>query len=145
VTAAGGQYEGVTQQSPHGAGDTRSVGELVGDVAKDLSTLMRQEVELAKVELKQEASKAAKAGGLLGGAGVAGPLLAIFASLAPMFALGSVMPLRWAALIVAALWGVVAAVLYAMGRSQLKTIDPVPRQTVETVKEDVRWTQNRAR
>src|SRR3954447_3270108 len=92
--------------------EERSLGELVGEVTRDLSTLMRQEVELAKAELRTEASKAGKAGGMLGAAGVAGLLLAIFASLALMFALGEVMPLGWAALIVAVVWGIAGAILF---------------------------------
>jgi len=131
-----------------------SVGQLIGEVTRDLSTLMRQELELAKAELKADATRAtdevkaqgAKAGkgaGMLGGAGYGGHMLALFLSLALMWALGSAMPLGWAALIVAVLWGIVAAVLYAMGRKQLKTIDfsrlkqinPKPEQTVETLQQ----------
>ena len=131
-----------------------SVGQLIGDVTRDLSTLMRQELELAKAELRADANKAtgevkaqgAKAGkgaGMLGGAGYGGHMLALFLSLALMFALGSAIPMGWAALIVAVLWGIVAAVLFSMGRKQLKTIDftglkninPKPEQTVETLQQ----------
>jgi nitrate/nitrite transporter NarK len=120
------------------------VGTLVGQVAQDLSTLLRQEIALAKVETKQEIQRAGKAGGALGGAGIAGWLAIVFVSLAVMFALGAVMPLGWAALIVAAVWGVVAAVLFATGKRQLAEVNVVPERTVETVKEDVRWMQNRS-
>jgi hypothetical protein len=138
----------------HPAVENTSVGQLIGDVTRDLSTLMRQELELAKAELKADANKAtdevkaqgAKAGkgaGMLGGAGYGGHMLALFLSLALMFALGSAIPLGWAALIVAVLWGIVAAVLFVMGRKQLKTIDftglkninPKPEQTVETLQQ----------
>jgi hypothetical protein len=131
-----------------------SVGTLLGEVSKDLSTLMRQELELAKAELKAEANKATdevktqvtkagKGAGMLGGAGYGGHMLALFLSLALMWALGSAMPLGWAALIVAVLWGIVAAVLFVMGRKQLKTIDfsglkqinPKPEQTVDTLQQ----------
>jgi uncharacterized membrane protein YqjE len=123
--------------------EDRSVGSLVGEVAKDLSTLVRQEIELAKVETKEEAKKGGKAAGMLGGAGIAAHLLLVFVSVAAMWGLSEVMHLGWAALIVAAVWGVVAAVLGALGRKQLRELEPVPTQTVETVKEDVQWARNR--
>jgi hypothetical protein len=119
------------------------VGSLVRDVAEDLSKLVRQELELAKVETKQDVIKAGKAGGALGGAGVAGWLAALFLSLAVMFALDAVMPIGWAAFIVAVIWGVVGAVLFVTGRNRMRAVNLVPEKTVETVKEDVRWLQNR--
>ena len=119
-----------------------SVGELIGNISDDLSRLFRQEVELAKAELKQEAAKAGKAAGMLGGAGFAGYLAVVLLSFALVFALGNVMDLGWAALIVAAIWGVIGAVLYANGRKKLKTVDPVPHRTVDTIKEDAQWRKN---
>jgi uncharacterized membrane protein YqjE len=119
-----------------------SVGELIGNISNDLSTLFRQEVELAKAELKQEASKAGKAAGMLGAAGYAGHLTVVLLSFALVFALGNVMDLGWAALIVGVIWGIVAAVLFVNGRKKLKTVDPVPRRTAETLKEDAQWLKN---
>ena len=119
-----------------------SVGELIGNISNDLSQLFRQEVELAKVELKQEASKAGKAAGMLGAAGFAGYLLVILLSFALVAALSNVMDPGWAALIVAVLWAIVGAVLYANGRKKLKTVDPTPRRTVDTLKEDAQWLKN---
>ena len=119
-----------------------SVGELIANISDDLSRLFRQEVELAKAELKQEAAKAGKAAGMLGGAGFAGYLAVVLLSFALVFALGNVMDLGWAALIVAAIWGVIGAVLYANGRKKLKTVDPVPHRTVDTIKEDAQWMKN---
>ena len=119
-----------------------SVGELIGNISDDLSQLFRQEVELAKAELKQEATKAGKAAGMLGAAGFAGYLVVILLSFALVAALSNVMDPGWAALIVAVLWGIVGAVLYANGRKQLKTVDPTPRRTVETLKEDAQWLKN---
>ena len=112
-----------------------SVGHLVAQVTNDLSTLMRQEFTLAKAELSQEASKAGRGVGLLGGAGLAGYLLLLFASLALMFGLAEVMPLWLAAVIVAVLYAVVAAVLKSKGSAALKTVDPTPHQTIDTLKE----------
>ena len=119
-----------------------SVGELIGNISNDLSTLFRQEVELAKVELKQEASKAGKAGGMLGAAAFAGYLVVVLLSFALVAALSNVMDPGWAALIVAVIWGIVAAVLFANGRKKLKTVDPTPHRTVETLKEDAQWLKN---
>lgn len=116
-----------------------SVGHLLGQVAGDLSKLFRQEVALAKAELREEAAKAGKAGGMLAGAGFAGYMVTVLLSLALVFALGAVMPLGWAALIVAVLWGIVGGVLYVVGRNRMKDVDPVPRQTVETLREEARW------
>ena len=118
----------------HQKADNASLGELLGDVTRDLSTLMRQEVELAKAELKQSATKAGKGSGMLAGAGVAGHFVLLFLSLGLMFALGALMPLGWAALIVAVVWGIIAAVLASIGRKELKQIKGMP-QTGETLSE----------
>jgi hypothetical protein len=118
----------------HVKADNASLGELLGDVTRDLSTLMRQEVELAKAEVKQSATKAGKGGGMLAGAGVAGHFVLVFLSLALMFALGALMPLGWAAVIVAVIWGIIAAVLASIGRKELKQIKGIP-QTSETLSE----------
>ena len=123
--------------------EDRSVGDLLSEVTGDLSKLMRQEVALAKVELKEEATKAGKAGGLLGGAGAVGYLVLVFVSLALMFALDEVMPMGWAALLTAVILGVIAAILFVVGRKKLKQVNPKPEQTVETLKEDVQWAKNR--
>jgi len=123
------------------AGET-SVGELIGNISNDLSQLFRQEVELAKAELKEEAAKAGKAAGMLGGAGFAGYLAIVLLSFALVFGLANVMDAGWAALIVAVIWLIVGAVLYSTGRKQLKTVDPMPRRTVETIKEDAQWLKN---
>jgi hypothetical protein len=112
-----------------------SVGELIGEVTRDLSTLMRQELELAKAEVKAEASKAGKGAGLLGGAGFAGYMVALFLSCALWWGLANVMDAGWAALIVAVLWAVIAAVLFVMGRKQLKQVNPKPERTVETLQQ----------
>ena len=88
-----------------------SIGNLVSQVAGDVSTLFRQEVALAKEELKAEAMKAGKAGGMLAGAGFAGYMVAVLLRLALVFALDAVMPLGWAAVIVAVIWAIIGGVL----------------------------------
>jgi len=115
-----------------------SVGDLVGKVAADLSTLVRQELELAKAEIKAEAGKAGKGAGLLGGAGFAGLMVGIFASITLMYLLNFAMPLVVAALLVTVLWAVVGAALYSKGRQQLKNVHPVPNQTIDSLKETTR-------
>ncbi|MDT0171348.1 phage holin family protein [Pseudarthrobacter sp. BRE9] len=118
----------------HVKADNASLGELLGDVTRDLSTLMRQEVELAKAELKQSTSRAGKGAGMLAGAGVGGHFVLLFLSLALMWALGAIMPLGWSALIVAVIWAIIAAVLASIGRKELKQIKGLP-QTGETLSE----------
>ena len=130
-----------SQDRTEPAGET-SVGELIGNISSDLSQLFRQEVELAKVEIREEAAKAGKAAGMLGGAGFAGYLAVVLLSFALVFALGNVMDLGWAALIVAVLWAIIGAVLFVNGRKKLKTVDPVPHRTVDTIKEDAEWLKN---
>ncbi|GAA2420033.1 phage holin family protein [Nonomuraea africana] len=119
-----------------------SLGQLVGEIGEDLSQLFRQEVELAKAEIRQEAAKAGKAAGLLGGAGFAGYMVALLVTLAVMFGLGSLMHLGWAALIVAAVWAVIGAVLFVTGRARLRQVSPKPEQTIDTLKEDARWARD---
>ena len=113
----------------------RSVGSLISEVTSDLSTLMRQELDLAKAEMKEEAAKTGKAAGMLGGAGFAGYMVALFLSLALWAALANGMDEGWAALIVAAIWAVVGAVLYVTGRKKLREVQPKPERTVDTLKE----------
>lgn len=128
-----------------GRPEDESIGKLIGEVAGDVSKLFRQEVALAKAELKEEAAKAGKAGGMLAGAGFAGYMVAVLLSLALVFALDAVMPLGWAAVVVAVIWAIIGGVLYAMGRNRMKDVDPVPRQTVETLREDAQWARDQTR
>jgi Putative Actinobacterial Holin-X, holin superfamily III len=115
--------------------DTNSLGDLLGDVTRDLSTLMHQEVELAKVEAKQSVARAAKGSGMLAGAGVAGHFVLLFLSIALWYGIGAEWTgFVWSAVIVAVLWGIVAAVLAARGRKELKTVKGMP-QTAETLQE----------
>jgi hypothetical protein len=118
----------------HAKADANSLGDLLGDVTRDLSTLMRQEVELAKAEAKQSATKAGKGAGMLAGAGVAGHFVLLFLSIALWWGLGNLMGLGWSAVVVAIIWGIIAAVLASMGRKELKRIQGMP-QTVETIQE----------
>ena len=113
--------------------ETTSLGDLLGEVTSDLSTLMRQEIELAKAELKQSATRAGRGAGMLGGAGYAALMAVFFLSVALWWALGYLTGLGWSAVIVAVIWGAIALVLFVVGRKQLKSVEGAPR-TVETIK-----------
>ena len=110
-----------------------SVGALMGEVAKDLSTLMRQELELAKVEIKAEAKKAGTGAGLFGAAGFAAYMMIFFLSIALWWALSHLVGHSWSALIVAILWGIIAAVAGLMGKKKFDQVHPKPERTVETL------------
>ena len=115
------------------AADT-SLGDLVGEVSRDLSALIRQELELAKAELSESAKRAGMGAGLLGGAGYAAMMAVLFLSLALWWALGTQIGLGWSGVVVAVVWGIIAGILFAVGRSRLQSVEGAPR-TVETVKE----------
>lgn len=110
-----------------------SLGDLLGEVSRDISTLMRQEVELAKAELRQTATRAGKGAGMYGGAGVAGWFTLLFLSIALWWALGYLMGNAWSAVLVAALWAIVAVVLYVIGKKEFDEVRGMP-DTVESVK-----------
>ncbi|TFC77233.1 phage holin family protein [Cryobacterium sp. TMS1-20-1] len=110
-----------------------SLGDLLGEVTRDLSTLMRQELELAKAELRQSATRAGMGAGLLGGAGYAAIMAVLFLSIALWWGLGDLVGNGWSGLIVAGLWALIGLVLYLMGRKELKTVKGAPR-TVDSLK-----------
>jgi hypothetical protein len=122
-----------------GGADDRSLGEVFSDLSSDLSTLMKQELELAKVELKQEVGQAGKGAGLLGGAGLAGWFVLLFLSVALMFLLDNWLPIEAAALINAGVWAVVCGALALIGRKELREANPQLPKTQQTLKEDVQW------
>jgi hypothetical protein len=115
------------------------VGELFSRLTDQFTTLMRQEVALAKTELKAEAKKAGKAGGLFGAAGFAGYMTVILLSFAAVWGLAEVVPTGWAFLAVGVLYGVITAVLGLMGKKEAQKVDPTPHATVDTVREDAQW------
>ena len=122
-----------------GGEDDRSLGQVVSDLSGDLSTLMRQELELAKAELKAEAGRVGKGAGMLGGAGLAGWFALLFLSLALMFLLDNWLPVEAAALITTGIWAVIAGVLTLVGRTRLQEANPQLPKTQQTLKEDVQW------
>ena len=135
ATGAGGGSVRLGDAEHTGRDERTSVGELFAHVTEDLSTLIRQEVALAKAEATVSAKKAGKGAGLLAGAGVAGHFVLLFLSVAAWWGLGTLIGNRgWSGVIVAVVWAIVAAVLAAVGRKQLKQVDGLP-QTAETVKQ----------
>ena len=108
---------------------TASVGELLADVSRDFSTLIRQEVELAKAEVKESATKAGKGAGMFAGAGLGGHMVLLFLSVALWWGLGDATGHAMSALIVAVIWAAIAAVLAVMGRKELKTMTGLSRTT----------------
>jgi hypothetical protein len=111
-----------------------SLGELLGEVTRDMSRLVRQEVELAKAELRQEAKITGQAAGMFVGAALAGFMVLLFLSYALWWGLSNVMDQSWAALIVTAIWAVIGAALFAVARTRLRQIRGL-RQTTQTVRE----------
>jgi uncharacterized membrane protein YqjE len=125
---------------------SHSAGELVKQLSEQTSTLVRQEIELAKAELAEKAKATGIGAGMFGGAGLLG-LLALGALTACfILALDKGMASWLAALIVAAVYGAAAGVLALAGRDRVKEgMPPAPEQTIESVKEDVQWAKTRAK
>ena len=117
--------------------EDRSLSELLSDVTTEIATLFRKEVELAKAETGEQVSRAAKAGGMLGAAAVIGFLDLILFSFAAAWALSEVVPEGVAFLIVGIVFAIVAGILATAGKKRLANVNPVPNQTVQTLKADV--------
>jgi hypothetical protein len=121
----------------------RPIGDLVKQLAGQTSTLVRQEIDLAKAEMSEKASVAGKGAGLFGGAAVVGLLAAGALTAFLILLLSEAMDAWLAALIVGVVMAAVAGALAAAGRSRIRAATPpLPEQTVETVKEDVEWAKS---
>jgi len=138
----------VSLDDVNGTRDRRDepVSELVKDLSREVSTLVHQEIALAKAEMAEKGKKAGIGAGMLGGAGVFA-LAVVGGSMATIILiLDTFMPAWAAALITTALYGAVAAVLALRGRDKLKeTGAPIPERTKESVKEDIEWAKTHAR
>ncbi len=122
-----------------------SLGELVAHATADLSSLLRQEVALAKVEIKQEVVSAGKGAGMLGGAGFAGLFALVFLSISAAYGISWLgVPLGCAFFAVGALYLVAAAVLGLLGKKNLGKVG-APERTIATVKDDVEWAKHPTR
>ena len=120
----------------------RSLGELFGELSSELTGLFNAHLELAKVELREEAKGAARAGGMFAGAGVAAWFAVTLLSFAAAWGLAEVMAPGFAFLIVGLVWAVAAAVLAFAAKSRAQNIAK-PDDTIETLKEDVEWARQR--
>ena len=114
----------------------RPLSDLLSQMTDQVTTLFRQEVELAKVEVKQEASRAGRAGAQLGAGGVVGHVALLLLGMAAAWGLAEVIAVGFAFLVVALLFAVVAWILISAGRRRLQDVNPRPKQTIETLKED---------
>jgi uncharacterized membrane protein YqjE len=121
----------------------KSLGELFGELSGEFSSLLQTQVELAKVELRDEASKVGKTAGMFGGAGAAAYFAVLMLSFALAWGLATVMNPGWAFLIVGALYAVVAAVLYLQARQRARDVNLIPEQAVASFKEDVQWARQK--
>jgi len=124
----------------------RGTGELLKELSDHTTTLVRQEIELAKAELGEKGKKAGLGAGMFGGAGLFGVFALAALTTCIIVALDSAMPLWLAALIVAVIYGAIAGVLALQGRNKVQEAGPpVPEQATESVKEDVQWAKTQAR
>lgn len=124
----------------------RSTGELVKELSHETSTLVRQEIALAKTELAEKGRLAGVGAGLLAAGAVAGLLMLGTLSAFLVLALDGAMPAWAAALVVALMWAVVGAALAYAGKKKLEEMGtPVPEKTVDSVKEDIEWLKDRNR
>ncbi len=130
---------------PEGMRDTRTMGEIVQDILRDVQEMFRSEFRLARAEMGAKAGKAAKAGGMFGAAAVCGLLGAAALVAAAIAGLALVMAVWLAALIIGVLLVCAAAAAYAGARAKIKNVTPVPEQTVQTIREDVEWAKHRNR
>jgi len=138
----------MSTHQPESNGEPRdhSIGELVKDLATETSTLVRQEIDLAKAEMTDRGKRAGKGVGLLAAGGVVA-LLALGALTACFItALDDAMPTWLAALIVTVVYAAIAGALMSTGRKQVReAAPPVPEKTIDSVKEDVQWAKTRTR
>jgi Putative Actinobacterial Holin-X, holin superfamily III len=136
----------ITRGDTPQAYDDRSIAELLRQLSDQTATLVRQELELAKTELSVKGKRVGIGAGMFGGAGLAG-LYAVGALTACLILALSTAVAAWlAALIVAVVYAAIAGVLALMGKGKVEQgTPPVPEETVESVKEDVQWTKERAK
>lgn len=122
----------------------RPIGELMSELARETSTLVRQELELAKVEMTEKGKRAGAGAGMLGGGAVAALLALGSLTAFAILVLATFLPEWAAALIVTAVWGAVAAVLALRGRERVQEAGaPVPEKAIDSMKEDVEWAKTR--
>jgi uncharacterized membrane protein YqjE len=123
----------------------RPIGDLLKQLSEQTTTLVRQELELAKAEVSEKGKKAGTGAGMFGGAGVSALLGLGALTAAAITLLDNAMSTQLAALIVGVVWFAIAGVLALQGRNKVQeATPPVPEQATESVKEDVQWAKTRA-
>jgi hypothetical protein len=122
-----------------------SLSELISRLIGQSSTLFREELQLAKTELRQEIRKAGKAGGMFGAAAVTGFLAVLLLSFAAAWGLGDLMEPWLGFVIVGVIWAIVAGVLAMQGKSAADEVDASLPETTQSVKEDVQWAKSQPR
>jgi hypothetical protein len=123
----------------------RPIGDLLKQLSEQTTTLVKQELELAKAEVAEKGKKAGAGAGMFGGAGVSAFMGLGALTAAAIAALDSLMSTGLAALIVGVVWLAIAGVLAMTGKNKVQeATPPVPEQATESVKEDVQWAKTRA-
>lgn len=117
--------------------DDRPLGELFSDMTSQVQDLLRKEVELAKIETKDQMAKATRAGAMLAAAGMAGFFAALLLSFAAAWGLAAAIPTGLAFLAVGLLFAVIGGLLFSQGRKKMALFKPVPEQTIKTLRDDV--------
>jgi uncharacterized membrane protein YqjE len=117
----------------------QSLGELLGRVSRDFSQLVSTQIELAKVEIREEIAAAGRGAGILTGGAFCAYLAVVLLSFAAAWGLSEIMPEGAAFLVVGAVYAVAAGVLLPKGKDRLSQVKPIPEKTAETVREDVQW------
>jgi uncharacterized membrane protein YqjE len=124
----------------------KPVGELLKQLSEETTSLVKQEIDLAKAEMSEKGKQAGLGAGMFGGAGVSGLLALIFLSLAAVAALDTGMRTWLAALIVGVVWAAAAGALALTGKNRVQqATPPAPEQAIESSKEDVQWAKTQAR
>ena len=142
VEAYGGDWP---EPGAAGAGPVateRPLSELIAGATSEISTLVKKELELAKVEMKDQVSQAGKTAGMIATTAMGALLAVLMLSFAAAWGLAEVVPTGFAFLVVGLLYAVIAGLVFAQARRRMSSIAPIPEQTVETLKEDVQWAKN---
>jgi uncharacterized membrane protein YqjE len=137
----------MAEQNGTGGNDLRDrpIGDLLKQLSEQTTTLVRQELELAKAEVSEKGKKAGAGAGMFGGAGVSALLGLGALTAAAITLLDNAMSTQLAALIASVVWFAIAGVLALQGRNKVQeATPPVPEQATESVKEDVQWAKTRA-
>jgi Na+-transporting NADH:ubiquinone oxidoreductase subunit NqrB len=125
--------------------EERSAASVLQNIVKDLRDIVRSEIQLAKTEMSEKATKAGQGAGMLGTASVLGLLAAAALVTTCIAAWAIVIPVWAGALIMAFILGVAGTIAYSRGRNKLKQVHPVPEQTARTIREDVEWAKQRTK